>query len=143
MIDYYIKINRKAKSILTDRWVWLMAWRDARKNFSRLLLFMASLVTGIAAVVALDSFSHTMENDIDLNAKELIGADLVANGDKPFSAPLQAIFDSTKTEQAGEADMASMVLFLHNKQSRLIRLVALEGPFPFYGKIETLPLDAY
>lgn len=143
MIEYVIRLKRATKSIFRDRWVWAMAWRDARKNFSRLLLFMASLVTGIAAVVALDSFSHTMENDIDRNAKELIGADLVANGDKPFSKPLQSIFDSTKTEQAGEADMASMVLFLHNNQSRLIRLVALEGPFPFYGKIETLPLDAY
>jgi putative ABC transport system permease protein len=143
MIEYVIRLKRASKSILRDRWVWLMAWRDARKNFSRLLLFMASLVTGIAAVVALDSFSHSMENDIDRNAKELIGADFVANGDKPFAKPLQSIFDSTKTEQAGEADMASMVLFLHNNQSRLIRLVALEGPFPFYGKIETLPLDAY
>lgn len=143
MIDYIIKLKRKRKSIFQDAWVWRMAWRDARKNYSRLLLFMASLVTGIAAVVALDSFSHTMENDIDRNAKELVGADLVVNGDKPFSRPLLNIFDSTKTLQASEADMASMVLFLHNNQSRLIRLVAIDGPFPFYGTIETLPLDAY
>ncbi|MGC3946813.1 MAG: FtsX-like permease family protein [Chryseolinea sp.] len=143
MIEYVIRLKRTTRSIFRDRWVWSMAWRDARKNFSRLLLFMASLVTGIAAVVALDSFSHSMENDIDRNAKELIGADFVANGDKPFAKPLQSIFDSTGTDQAGEADMASMVLFLNNNQSRLIRLVALEGPFPFYGKIETLPLDAY
>ncbi|MEJ1240083.1 FtsX-like permease family protein [Chryseolinea sp. T2] len=143
MIEYVIRLKRNTRSIFRDRWVWSMAWRDARKNFSRLLLFMASLVTGIAAVVALDSFSHSMENDIDRNAKELIGADFVANGDKPFGKPLQNVFDSTGAEQAGEADMASMVLFLHSQQSRLIRLVALEGPFPFYGKIETLPLDAY
>jgi len=143
MIDYVIKLKRPTRSILRDRWVWTMAMRDARKNFSRLLLFMASLVTGIAAVVALDSFSHSMENDIDRNAKELVGADLVVNGDKPFNAAALAIFDSTRTTQASEADMASMVLFLHNNQSRLIRLMALEGPFPFYGKIETLPEDAY
>src|SRR5687768_17155561 len=98
MIEYIIKLKRETKSILRDRWVWVMAWRDARKNFSRLLLFMASLITGIAAVVALDSFSHTMENDIDRNAKELVGADLVVNGDKPFASPLLGIFDSTRTE---------------------------------------------
>jgi len=120
-----------------------MAWRDARHNFSRLLLFTASLVTGIAAVVALDSFSHTMENDIDSNAKELIGADLVVNGDKKFGKELLTAFDSTNLAQASEADMASMVLFLNTGQSRLIRLVAFSGPFPFYGKIETLPVDAY
>lgn len=143
MIEYIIKLKRETKSIFRDRWVWLMAWRDARHNFSRLLLFTASLITGIAAVVALDSFSHTMENDIDRNAKELIGADLVVNGDKKFGTEIRAAFDSTKLEQASEADMASMVLFLNSGQSRLIRLVAFSGPFPFYGKIETLPEDAY
>lgn len=143
MIEYIIKLKRETRSIFKDRWVWLMAWRDARHNFSRLLLFTASLITGIAAVVALDSFSHTMENDIDRNAKELIGADLVVNGDKKFGPEIRAAFDSTKLLQASEADMASMVLFLNNGQSRLIRLVAFSGPFPFYGKIETLPEDAY
>ena len=143
MIEYIIKLKRETKSIFRDRWVWVMAWRDARHNFSRLLLFTASLITGIAAVVALDSFSHIMENDIDRNAKELVGADLVVNGDKKFGKELLTIFDSTRLDQASEADMASMVLFLHNGQSRLIRLVAFEGPFPFYGQIETQPADAY
>jgi len=143
MIEYIIKLKRESKTIFQDRWVWKMAWRDARKNFSRLMLFTASLITGIAAVVALDSFSHSMENDIDKNAKELVGADLVVNGDKKFGKEILTIFDSTKATQASEADMASMVLFLHSGQSRLIRLVAFSGPFPFYGKIETLPVDAY
>jgi putative ABC transport system permease protein len=120
-----------------------MAWRDARHNFSRLFLFMTSLITGIAAVVALDSLNQTLQKDIDRNAKELLGADLVVNSDKKFNDELTALFDSSRLDYASEADMASMVLFLNNNQSRLIRLVALEGPFPFYGKIETLPADAY
>jgi len=143
MIEYIIKLKRETRSLFRDRWVWLMAWRDARHNFSRLLLFTASLVTGIAAVVALDSFNHTLQNDIDRNAKELIGADLVVNGDKKFEGKIAAAFDSTKLEQANEADMASMVLFLNNGQSRLIRLVALSGPFPFYGQIKTKPEGIY
>jgi putative ABC transport system permease protein len=120
-----------------------MAWRDARHNFSRLFLFMTSLITGIAAVVALDSLNYTLQNDIDRNAKELLGADLVINSDKKFNKELETAFDSLELQQASEADMASMVLFLNNNQSRLIRLVALSGPFPFYGKIETLPANAY
>ncbi|WP_333821236.1 ABC transporter permease [Ohtaekwangia sp.] len=143
MIEYIIKLKRKTKNIFTDRWVWTMAWRDARHNFSRLLLFTASLVTGIAAVVALDSLNYALQNDIDRNAKELIGADFVVNGDKKFSPELKKAFDSVGMAQASEADMASMVLFLNNNQSRLIRLVALAGPFPFYGEIETLPADTY
>jgi putative ABC transport system permease protein len=143
MIEYIIKIKRKTKSIFTDGWVWRMAWRDARHNFSRLLLFTASLVTGIAAVVALDSLNQSLQKDIDNNAKELLGADLVVNGDKKFHPEVKAFFDSLKYPQASEADMASMVLFLHNGQSRLIRLVALRGNFPFYGEIKTQPSNAY
>ncbi len=143
MIEYIIKLKRETKSIFKDRWVWLMAWRDARHNFSRLFLFMTSLITGIAAVVSLDSLNHTLQNDIDRNAKELLGADLVINSDKKFDKDVLTLFAYSKYEQASEADMASMILFYNNNQSRLVRLVALSGPFPFYGKIETLPADAY
>jgi putative ABC transport system permease protein len=143
MIEYTIKLKRKKKWTIFDRWVWLMAWRDARHNFSRLALFIASIVTGIAAVVSLDSLNHSLQVDIDRNAKELLGADLVVTGDKKFGPEITTVFDSTRLEQAESADMASMVLFLRTGESRLIRLVAFQGDFPFYGTIETLPPDTY
>jgi putative ABC transport system permease protein len=143
MIEYIIKLKRKSSNILNDAWVWKMAWRDARHNFSRLFLFVASLITGIAAVVALDSLNNSLQQDIDRNAKELLGADYVVNGNKKFEPEMLAAFDSTNYPQAAQADMASMVLFLNSNQSRLIRLVAFEGPFPFYGALETQPPDAY
>lgn len=143
MVEYKIKITRSKRYSLFDPWVWHMAWRDSRHNFSRLFLFAASLIAGIAAVVSLDSLNRNLQQDIDRNAKELLGADLVVNGDKKFTPDVLAAFDSTNMAQASEANMASMVLFMHSGQSRLIRLVALSGPFPFYGEIETLPEDAY
>ena len=143
MIEYVIRLKRKTRGILRDAWVWRMAWRDARHNFSRLFLFTASLMTGIAAVVSLDSMNTSLQNDIDRNAKELLGADLVVNGNKKFEPELQAVFDSIKYSQSEEADMASMVLFKNSGQSRLIRLVALAGDFPFYGELVTQPSNAY
>ena len=143
MIEYIIHLKRKTRGIFRDAWVWNMAWRDARHNFSRLFLFTASLMTGIAAVVSLDSMNTSLQNDIDRNAKELLGADLVVNGNKAFEPELRIIFDSIKYAQSEEADMASMVLFKHNGQSRLIRLIALEGDFPFYGELLTQPSNAY
>lgn len=143
MIEYIIKLKRKTRNMLQDGWVWKMAWRDARHNFSRLFLFVASLITGIAAVVSLDSLNNSLQQDIDRNAKELLGADMVINGNRKFEPELEVLFDSLKHPQANEADMASMVLFKQSGQSRLIRLVALEGDFPFYGAIETLPANAY
>jgi putative ABC transport system permease protein len=136
-------MNRKKNWTLFEPWVWRMALKDARHNFSRLGLFMASLISGIAAVVALDSLNYSLQNDIDANAQQLIGADLVVNGDKKFSPELLKVFDSSRLEQASSTDMASMVYVLKNGQSRLIRLVSFEGPFPFYGEIKTVPADAY
>ena len=142
MIEYIIRLKRKTRGIFRDGWVWKMAWRDARNNFSRLFLFTTSLITGIAAVVALDSMNTTLQQDINSKAKELLGADLVVNGNKKFEPELRTLFDSIKYQQSEVADMASMVLFYNNNQSRLIRLLAIDGPFPFYGELVTQPSNA-
>lgn len=143
MIEYIIRIKRKTRTIFTDVWVWRMAWRDARHHVSRLFLFTASLVAGIASVVALDSINYSLQTEIDNNAKELLGADLVVEGRKKFIPEVQRVFDSLEHPQAAQADMASMVLFLNSNDSRLIRLVAAEGAFPFYGEFETVPAGVY
>ena len=143
MIEYTIKIKRKRRSIFRDRWVWRMAWRDARHNFSRLFLFTASLVTGIAAVVAIGSLNYSLQKDLDRNAKELLGADIVVNSHKKIAPELYQALDSMNAESARDADMPSMVMFMNTKQSRLIKLVALVGDFPFYGTMETKPPRAY
>ncbi|MEQ8302173.1 MAG: FtsX-like permease family protein [Cyclobacteriaceae bacterium] len=144
MIDYIIKLKRKTKPIYSDPWVWKMAWRDARHNFSRLFLFVASLVTGIAAVVAIASLNYSLQYDLDRNAKELLGADLVVGANRPFEEEVLAAMDSTKLEYADDAEMASMVMFVNSSnQSRLVRVMGLEGPYPFYGEVETLPPNAY
>ena len=57
-------------------WLVIMAWRDSRRNISRLLLFISSIVIGIAALVAINSFSENLQADIDAQAQTLLGADL-------------------------------------------------------------------
>jgi putative ABC transport system permease protein len=143
MLEYIIKLKRDNKNIFHDRWVWQMAWRDARHNYSRLFLFMASLITGIAAVVSLDSLNASLQRDIESNAKELLGADLVINSNKQFGNELLPAIDSIRYGIAAEAELSSMVLFKNTGQTRLIRLVALHGDFPFYGDLLTLPENAY
>jgi putative ABC transport system permease protein len=143
MIEYVIKIKRKTKNIFRDRWVWRMAWRDGRHNLSRLSLFMAALITGIAAVVAISSLNYSFQDELDRNAKELLGADLVINGNKKFDSTWNKFLDSAKVKTARDADMASMVLFVNSGNSRLVKVTAIEGEFPFYGKMVTKPTEAY
>ncbi len=120
-----------------------MAWRDGRHNLSRLFLFSASLITGIAAVVAIASLNYSLQDELNRNAKELLGADLVLNSSKKFDAEIFTAVDSTKQKIAGDADMASMVMFMNTKQSRLVKLTAMYGDFPFYGEMATFPTNAY
>ena len=121
-------------------WILKMAGRDFRKNLSRLLLFVSSIVVGIAALVAISSFGENLVKDIDNQAKELLGADLVLENNKPLG--VQAL-DSLALETASEINFASMVAFPKVDASRLTQVRALEGNFPFYGKLETLPADGY
>jgi putative ABC transport system permease protein len=142
-LEYIIKLKRKLKPFYRDGWVWRMAWRDARHNFGRLFLFAASLITGIAGVVSIASLNYSLQGELDRNARELLGADLVISTSKKIDSAAIAALDSVKAEQAGEAEMFSMVYFSESKQSRLISMHALKGNFPFYGQIETDPPQAY
>ncbi|MFC3880235.1 ABC transporter permease [Algoriphagus namhaensis] len=119
-------------------WIIKMAFRDFRKNISRLLLFVSSIVVGIAALVAISSFGENLTADIDSQAKELLGADLVLENNQPLGdQPL----DSLASKQAAEVNFASMVAFPETGASRLTQVRALSGEFPFYGSLETIPVE--
>ena len=143
MIDYIIKLKKKTRSIFRDAWVWKMAWRDGRHNFSRLFLFVASLITGIAALVAIGSLNYSMKEELNKNAKELLGADLLIKSNKRFDKDFVKSIDTVKRKVAYEADMASMVMFMNTRQSRLVKVTAMQGDFPFYGQLITQPANAY
>ncbi len=139
-MEYIIKIIRKEKGILKDPWVWKMAWRDARNNFGRLFLFISSVIIGIAALVSINSFNINLQDSIDSQAKELLGADFVVKANKAFEEEMLLAFDSVEAQKSSEADLASMVVFMTSTPgTRLVRVIALEGDFPFYGELETLP----
>lgn len=128
--------NRK-----TD-WVWLfkMAWRDSRRSKSRLFLFISSIIIGIAALVAINSFSDNLKDDINSQAKELLGADLeLGSNDSTFN---YGLVDTLEHVVSYENSFASMIYFPKNQESRLVDVRALEGDFPYYGKIETEPANA-
>lgn len=121
-----------------------MAWRDSRRNRGRLALFISSIVLGIAALVAINSFSDNLKGDIDEEAKTLIGADLVIAASKEIEPEMQLLLDSLEQggDRTDEVRFASMVLFA-NGGTRLVQVRALEASaFPYYGQIESEPQEA-
>lgn len=120
-------------------WLFKMAWRDSRKNRSRLFLFTSSIILGIAALVAVYSFRDNLQRDIDDQAKTLAGADLIIESQKPISKPVTAMLDKLGDQRSKQLDFASMLYFVKGQGNRLVQIRALEGNFPFYGEIETTP----
>ncbi len=123
-------------------WVIKMAWRDSRRNRSRLFLFVSSIILGVAALVAIQTFSENLQQDINSQAKTIIGADLAIQSNRSFSDDIKELMDSLGGEQSREIRFASMVFFPRSQGTRLVQIRALEGDFPYYGGIETKPQKA-
>jgi putative ABC transport system permease protein len=134
--------NSLPKQSIKFSWLFKMAWRDSRKNRARLFLFISAIVLGIAALVAVYSFKDNLQKDIDAQAKELTGADLVLDSRKGVSKAMQKMLDTLGDERSQEKTFASMIYFQKGGGSRLVQMKALQGNYPYYGTIETIPLAA-
>src|SRR4028118_1094825 len=117
------------KNGLHFSWLASMAWRDSRRNRSRLLLFISSIILGIAALVAIYSLGDNMRREIDNQAAELIGADLEITSNKPVTPDLQRLVDSLGDRKSSERSFVSMIYFPKNSGTRLVQVKALEGAF--------------
>lgn len=123
-------------------WLLKMAWRDSRRNRSRLLLFVSSIILGIAALVAIYSLGDNMRQEIDSQAAALLGADLEITGNKQFSDSSQKLVTTLGDRRSEERSFTSMILFPKNGGTRLVQVRALSGEFPYYGDLETEPVAA-
>lgn len=137
-----LKENKLSTKHLAVKWLFQMAWRDSRKNRSRLFLFISSIVLGIAALVAVYSFKDNLQRDIDEQAKILTGADLIIESRKLPGQQALVMLDTLGNQRSTERSFASMLYFLKNQQSRLVQIRALQGGYPYYGEIETTPAIA-
>ncbi len=119
-----------------------MAWRDSRSSRRRLLLFSISISLGVAALIAIGLFRASLAQAIDEQSRALLGADLVIESTRPFTAEQEQILHSLGDAQAREVRFSTMAVFPKSGGTRLVSLRALGGDFPFYGKMETAPPDA-
>ncbi len=123
-------------------WATKLAWRDARSSGRRLLLYVSTIVVGVAALVAIRSFAINLAAAVQGEAKVLLGADLEIYGRRPFGPQAEELFERIGGEQARQVSFGSMAYFPRSGSSRLVRVRAVAGGFPFYGQLETQPAEA-
>src|SRR5690606_35298056 len=109
---------------------------------SRLFLFISSIILGIAALVAIYSFEYNLRQDIDSQAKSLLGADMVIETNKAVKKDILPVLMALGDERSEERTFASMIYFPKGQGTRLVNVRALKGAYPYYGSIETTPAAA-
>lgn len=119
-----------------------MAWRDSRSNRKKLFLYLAAIIVGVAAQVAISSFRENLTDSINEQSKELLGADLEVERNEPFHDELEAYLDSLGGDRSDALSFTSMAYFPKSGTTRLSQITALQGSFPYYGTLKTNPASA-
>ncbi|MEZ4988368.1 MAG: FtsX-like permease family protein [Saprospiraceae bacterium] len=92
--------------------------------------------------IVVNSFNYNLQRDIDSQAASLLGADLVVSGNRPLSPSQDSLLATLSAEKAEKQEIFSMAYFPRQDASQFIRLQGIQGNFPFYGQLNTLPADA-
>ena len=137
-----MKGKQEKKTGAGTGWLFKMAWRDGKASSRRLVLFMASIILGIAALVSIQSFGLNLKDNIEIQSKALMGADYVVDSDHLPNERVFEIMDSLGGAEATEIRFASMAAFPKQKTTKLVQIRGLEGGYPFYGELETQPKEA-
>jgi putative ABC transport system permease protein len=123
-----------------------MAWRESRGALGRFPLLVASISVGVAALVAIHSFSANLATSVHNEARSLLGADLAFRSSSPFPAPAEQILTEVGAPPGRVARVtrfASMAYVARTAGTRLVQVSAVEDGYPFYGHIGTDPPGAW
>src|SRR5918998_4885530 len=122
-----------------------MAARELRAAPRRLLLLMGTVAIGVAALVAINSFTDNLQDSVRRQARALLGADLALVSRQAFSPRVEALLDtlSSNSRLARVTSFAGMAYVPRTDGTRLVQVAAVEGDYPFYGEIRTDPASAW
>jgi putative ABC transport system permease protein len=121
-----------------------MAGRELRAEAGRLALLVGAVAIGVAALVAVNSFTENLQDSVRLQARALLGADLAVSSRAPFSTTAERMLDSIPAEGAARVtNFPAMAYVPRTTGTRLVQASAVDGPYPFYGAIKTEPASAW
>ena len=136
----------------SGRFVLLMAAREGRAALARLLLLLAAVAVGVAALVAINSFTDNLLDSVRAQARALLGADLALSSGATLSPKAESLLMEVKNAGSPDASgvrvarvtrFAAMAYAPKSQMARLVQVSAVEPGYPFYGRIETEPAEAW
>jgi putative ABC transport system permease protein len=123
-----------------------IAWRESRTARRRLLLYMSSISLGVAALVAIDSFSENVIQSVHEQSKALLGGDVSSSRQSVRPPAVDSLLDSLSRHgvpSATATNFSSMALIPRTGGTRLVQVHAVSPDYPFYGTIITAPAAAW
>jgi putative ABC transport system permease protein len=132
------------------RFVLLMAAREMRASWHRLLFFFICIAIGVGAIVAIRSVIQSVRNTFAGEARSLITADAIINSNQPLKPEVVAKIDE-RLKAAGAESIRSIEVATMTRpadreggRARMVELRAVEQGFPYYGKMklaDNVPYD--
>lgn len=101
---------------------------------------------GITALVSISGFQDNLADDINRQAGDLLGADLVLESRSEPNASARKFLDSIARGSilmAREERFMSMLRSPATEHSRFVQVRALQGNYPFYGSIADIPAGSF
>jgi putative ABC transport system permease protein len=124
------------------------AFRQTRRSRGRFLFSVFAVILGVAAISAVAAFSSSLETAVGAQSRLLMGADLKLESGEPFGEdePLARELKSRGAEMAEGIEFYTMMRVEAGKRkgaTRLVRLRAVTGGYPFYGRIRSEPESGF
>ncbi len=124
------------------RFVLLMAAREMRASWHRLVFFFICIAIGVGAIVAIRSVIQNVRNTFAGEARALINADAIIASNQPLKPELIAKIDQ-RLQAAGAQSLQSIELATMARaadraggRARMVELRAVEQGFPYYGRLK-------
>ena len=114
------------------------AWREIKNNRTFSLFYIVNLALGLVGFLTIDSFKSSLDEKVSLESRSLLGADFAIRARRPLTQEEKEKVDNfipPGTKEVKVIDFYSMAA-ASSGRSRLVKVVAMEPGFPFYGKFE-------
>ena len=118
--------------------LWIrLGMKELAKNRGFTLFFVLNLTLGLAGFIAIHSFGRSLNSHLDGNLKEILTADLVVFSNNDLEPSDEGIIDRILGPRKSQARLISFYTMVRaGNHTRLIRVMAIDGHYPLYGKFE-------
>jgi putative ABC transport system permease protein len=108
---------------------------------------MSSISFGVAALVAIDSFSANVTQSVHEQSRALMGGDVSVTSRQPFTRSVDSTIEAQArgngTVVGRQTNFPSMILNPRALTTRLVDVRAVNAAYPLYGQIVTAPATAW